>query len=226
MKVTAAEFITSAVGPKQYPTDGLPEIALVGRSNVGKSSLLNKMMSRKALARISARPGKTQTLNYYKANNQLYFVDFPGYGYAKVSKSIKEQWGQMIQGYLSQRKELRFVIQLVDIRHAPSKDDIAMYDWCKQIGLPTVVVATKGDKIARGKWPQHLKVIRQDLQFRGDDTIIVFSSETGQGRDELWAEIQSRLREHAVAEKEAKEAEKEAQKEAQKEALAKTEPAE
>lgn len=209
MKVTAAEFVISAVGPKQYPTDGLPEIALVGRSNVGKSSLLNKMMSRKALARTSSRPGKTQTLNYFKVNNQIYFVDFPGYGYAKVSKSIKEQWGKMIQAYLSQREELRFIIQLVDIRHAPSKDDVAMYDWCKQIGLSTVVVATKGDKIARGKWQQHLKVIREHLQLRGGDTIIVFSSETGQGRDELWAEIQNRLREQEAAEKEAKEAAKE-----------------
>jgi GTP-binding protein len=193
MKVTSAEFVISAVGPKQYPTDGLPEIALVGRSNVGKSSLINKMLNRKALARISSRPGKTQTLNYFRVNNELYFVDFPGYGYAKVAKSIKQQWGKMIETYLSQRKELRFIIQLVDIRHAPSKDDIAMYDWCKQIGLPSVIVATKGDKIARGKWQQHTKVIRDHLQLRGDDTIIIFSSETGQGKDELWAEIYRRL---------------------------------
>ncbi len=194
MKITSAEFIISAVAPKQYPTDGLPEIALVGRSNVGKSSLLNKMMNRKALARTSSRPGKTQTLNYFRVNNQLYFVDFPGYGYAKVSKSIKEQWGKMIQTYLSKREELRFIIQLVDIRHAPSKDDIAMYEWCKQIGIPTVVVATKGDKIARGRWQQHTKVIRDQLQLRDTDTMIVFSSETGQGKDELWAEIMRRLK--------------------------------
>ncbi|MDR7314994.1 ribosome biogenesis GTP-binding protein YihA/YsxC [Brevibacillus nitrificans] len=194
MKVTSSEFVISAVGPKQYPEDGLHEIALVGRSNVGKSSLLNKMMNRKGLARISSRPGKTQTLNYFRVNNMLYFVDFPGYGYAKVAKTIKEQWGKMIEGYLKNRQELRFVIQLVDIRHAPSKDDIAMYDWCKQIGIPTVVVATKGDKIARGRWLQHTKVIRQSLRLRGDDTIIVFSSETGQGKDELWGEILRRLR--------------------------------
>jgi GTP-binding protein len=195
MKIISAEFVISAVAPKQYPTDGLPEIALVGRSNVGKSSLLNKMMNRKGLARTSSKPGKTQTLNYFRVNNQLYFVDFPGYGYAKVAKSLKEQWGKMIQTYLTQRKELRFIMQLVDIRHAPSKDDIAMYDWCKQIGIPTVVVATKGDKIARGRWLQHTKVIRQQLNMRGDDTIIVFSAETGQGRDELWAEILRRLHE-------------------------------
>jgi GTP-binding protein len=195
MKITSVEFVISAVAPKQYPTDGLPEIALVGRSNVGKSSLLNKMMNRKGLARTSSKPGKTQTLNYFRVNHQLYFVDFPGYGYAKVARSIKEQWGKMIETYLTHRKELRFIIQLIDIRHAPSKDDIAMYDWCKQIGIPTVVVATKGDKIARGRWLQHTKVIRQQLNMRGDDTIIVFSAETGQGRDELWNEILRRLRE-------------------------------
>jgi GTP-binding protein len=194
MKITSAEFVVSAVGPKQYPADGLPEIALVGRSNVGKSSLLNKMMNRKGLARTSSKPGKTQTLNYFRVNNMLYFVDFPGYGYAKVAKSLKQQWGKMIENYLKQRQELRFVIQLVDIRHAPSKDDVAMYDWCKEIGIPTVVVATKGDKIARGRWLQHTKVIREQLQLRGDDALIVFSSETGQGRDELWGEIVRRLR--------------------------------
>lgn len=194
MKITLAEFVVSAVGPKQYPTDGLPEIALVGRSNVGKSSLLNKMMNRKGLARTSSKPGKTQTLNYFRVNNMLYFVDFPGYGYAKVAKSLKQQWGKMIENYLKQRQELRFVIQLVDIRHAPSKDDVAMYDWCKEIGIPTVVVATKGDKIARGRWLQHTKVIREQLQLRGDDALIIFSSETGQGRDELWGEIIRRLR--------------------------------
>jgi GTP-binding protein len=194
MKITSAEFVVSAVGPKQYPTDGLPEIALVGRSNVGKSSLLNKMMNRKGLARTSSKPGKTQTLNYFRVNNMLYFVDFPGYGYAKVAKSLRQQWGKMIENYLKQRQELRFVIQLVDIRHAPSKDDVAMYDWCKEIGIPTVVVATKGDKIARGRWLQHTKVIREQLQLRGDDALIIFSSETGQGRDELWGEIVRRLR--------------------------------
>ncbi|MFM1655344.1 ribosome biogenesis GTP-binding protein YihA/YsxC [Brevibacillus sp. B_LB10_24] len=195
MKVTSAEFIISAVSPKQYPTEGLPEIALAGRSNVGKSSLINKMLNRKALARTSSRPGKTQTLNYFLVNKSLYFVDFPGYGYAKVSKSLKSQWGGMIDTYLTSRKELKFIIQLVDIRHAPSKDDVAMYEYCKQIGLDTVVVATKGDKIARGRWQQHLKVIRNTLNMRSSDTLIIFSSETGQGKDELWAEINRRLNE-------------------------------
>ncbi|WP_232695638.1 ribosome biogenesis GTP-binding protein YihA/YsxC [Brevibacillus daliensis] len=194
MKITSAEFIISAVGPKQYPTDGLPEIALVGRSNVGKSSLINKMLQRKAIARTSSRPGKTQTLNYFKVNKEIYFVDFPGYGYAKVSKSIKSTWGAMIESYLRNREELKFVVQLVDIRHAPSKEDVGMYHWCKEIGLPTIVVATKGDKISRGKWQQHLKVIRQTLEFQSTDTMIVFSSESGVGKDELWGEILRRLK--------------------------------
>ncbi|GAA4704903.1 ribosome biogenesis GTP-binding protein YihA/YsxC [Brevibacillus fulvus] len=207
MKVTSAEFVISAVGPKQYPTDGLPEIALVGRSNVGKSSLINKMLNRKALARTSSRPGKTQTLNYFRINHRLYFVDFPGYGYAKVAKSVKQQWGKMIESYLTDRKELRLVVQLVDIRHAPSKDDIAMYDWCKQIGLTTVVVATKGDKIARGRWQQHLKVIREQLQLRETDSMLVFSSETGQGRDELWGTILKYINTGTETEAETEEAE-------------------
>lgn len=197
MKITSAEFIISAVAPSQYPRDGLPEIALVGRSNVGKSSLINKMLNRKSLARTSSRPGKTQTLNYFLVNEQLYFVDFPGYGYAKVAKTLKQQWGKMIETYLTTRDELKFIVQLVDIRHPPSKDDVAMYQWCKEIGLPAVIVATKGDKIARGKWLQHQKVIRETLQLRPEDPMIVFSAETGQGRDELWAEIQHRLAKEA-----------------------------
>lgn len=193
MKIVTADFVISAVSPRQYPADGLPEVALVGRSNVGKSSLINTMLNRKSLARTSSKPGKTQTLNYFRINGQLYFVDFPGYGYAKVAKSIKAQWGKMIETYLTGREELKLVLQLVDIRHPPTKDDIAMYAWCKEIGLPTVVVATKGDKIARGRWLQHSKVIRQELDVRGDDTLIIFSAETRQGRDELWAEIRRRL---------------------------------
>ncbi|WP_134684798.1 ribosome biogenesis GTP-binding protein YihA/YsxC [Brevibacillus migulae] len=193
MKIKSAEFIISAVGPKQYPEDGLPEIALVGRSNVGKSSLINKMMNRKALARISQKPGKTQTLNYFRVNEMLYFVDFPGYGYAKVAKTLRHQWGKMIEGYLKNRKELKFIVQLIDLRHPPTKDDISMYEWCKELGIPTVIVTTKADKIARGRWQQHLKVIKQDLHLRETDTMILFSSETGQGRDELWKEILRRL---------------------------------
>jgi GTP-binding protein len=193
MKVNQAEFVISAVGPGQYPEDALPEIALAGRSNVGKSSLINRLISRKNLARTSSQPGKTQTLNYYRINEDLYFVDLPGYGYAKVSKSQRATWGKFIEGYLKNRETLRFVLQLIDLRHPPTRDDIAMYDWLKHIGLKVVVVTTKADKIPKGKWQQHLKIVKETLNKAPDDEIILFSSETGMGKDELWAVIERNL---------------------------------
>lgn len=153
MKVNQAEFVISAVGPSQYPEDALPEIALAGRSNVGKSSLINCLISRKNLARTSSQPGKTQTLNYYKINQDLYFVDLPGYGYAKVSKTKREQWGKFIESYLMNRETLRLVMQLVDLRHPPSKDDQAMYEWLRHNDVPVLVVATKADKIPKANGP-------------------------------------------------------------------------
>lgn len=189
MKVVNAEFIISAVSPAQYPEDALPEIALAGRSNVGKSSLINRMINRKNLARTSSQPGKTQTLNYYRINNLLYFVDLPGYGYAKVSKVKRAEWGKFIEGYLTHRDELKLLIQLVDLRHPPTADDIAMYEWAKHIGLTVCVVGTKADKIAKGKWQKHAKIIKDHLDFDPRDGFIIFSSETGLGRDELWSVI-------------------------------------
>lgn len=186
MKVINAEFIISAVSPAQYPEDALPEIALAGRSNVGKSSLINRMINRKNLARTSSQPGKTQTLNYYRINDLLYFVDLPGYGYAKVSKTKRAEWGKFIENYLIHRKELKLLIQLVDLRHPPSADDIAMYEWCKHIGLTVCVVGTKADKIPKGKWQKHAKIIKEELGFNPADTFVLFSSETGLGREELW----------------------------------------
>ncbi|RAV22030.1 ribosome biogenesis GTP-binding protein YihA/YsxC [Paenibacillus contaminans] len=186
MKVNNAEFVISAVSPSQYPEDGLPEIALAGRSNVGKSSLINKMINRKNLARTSSKPGKTQTLNYYKINEDLFFVDLPGYGYAQVSKSERERWGKFIEQYLTQREELKLILQLVDIRHAPSKDDQSMYEWLKHLGLPVCVVATKADKISRSQWQKHVKLVKQTLGFHSADRFVLFSSETGMGKDELW----------------------------------------
>src|SRR5690348_10462188 len=150
MKVTAAEFIISAVRPSQYPPDALPEIALAGRSNVGKSSLINKLISRKNLARTSSKPGKTQTLNYYRINTDLFFVDLPGYGYAQVSKSKRETWGKFIEQYIMKREPLKLLLLLLDLRHPPSKDDVAMYDWLKHSEVPLCVVATKADKIPKG----------------------------------------------------------------------------
>ena len=191
MIIKNAEFIISAVGPKQYPKDQLPEIAFAGRSNVGKSSLINKFLNRKNLARTSSKPGKTQTMNYYRVNgDQFYFVDLPGYGFAKVSQSVKEKWGKFIDEYLTKRETLCGVIQLVDLRHPPTKDDIAMYDWLMHMHHDVLVVATKCDKISKGQWLKHVKQMREGLKADSSQKILVFSSETGQGLEELhqWVE--------------------------------------
>lgn len=192
MKVNTSEFVISAVGPAQYPEDGLPEIALAGRSNVGKSSLINKMLQRKNLARTSSQPGKTQTLNFYKINGELYFVDLPGYGYAKVSMQQRQEWGKFIEAYLLKRDLLKLVILLVDVRHPPTRDDIAMYDWLAHYDIPICIVATKADKIPRSQWQKHLKQVKETLLVRPADSVILFSSETGLGRDELWERIAER----------------------------------
>lgn len=194
MRVTEAEFVISAVGPGQYPDDGLPEIALAGRSNVGKSSLINKMIQRKNLARTSSQPGKTQTLNFYKVNADLYFVDLPGYGYAKVSRSLRQEWGKFIESYLLNRDLLEMVILLVDVRHPPSKDDVAMYEWLTHYDVPICIVATKADKVPRSRWPKHLKQVKETLLVRPGHPVILYSSETGMGRDELWALIGDKIK--------------------------------
>ena len=193
MKVHNVEMIMSAVRPEQYPTEGYPEFALAGRSNVGKSSFINKMIGRKSLARTSSKPGKTQTLNFYKIEEQLFFVDVPGYGYAKVSKSSRETWGKFIQQYMTEREHLRAVIQIVDLRHPPSADDCNMYDFLVNYNIPTIVIATKADKIPRGKWEKHKKIVRETLEMRSYDSLIIFSSEKGIGIEEAWREIESRM---------------------------------
>jgi GTP-binding protein len=187
MRIVSAEYIISAPGPKQYPEGEQPEIAFAGRSNVGKSSLINKLVNRKALARTSSSPGKTRLLNFYHINDTFYFVDLPGYGFAKVSKDIKAQWGKMIEGYLLNRPNLRAVVQLIDIRHSPSNEDREMHEWLKHYGLPTVVVATKADKIPRSKWHKHTQLIRETLNPLPETQLLLFSAETGQGKDELWS---------------------------------------
>ncbi|RED31716.1 ribosome biogenesis GTP-binding protein YihA/YsxC [Paenibacillus sp. VMFN-D1] len=191
MKVTNAEFIISAVGPDQYPVDALPEIALAGRSNVGKSSLINRMINRKNLARTSSTPGKTQHMNYYRINEALYFVDFPGYGYAKVSKTQRAAWGKMIEKYMLERQTLKLVLMVVDLRHPPTKDDIMMYDWLQHYDIPICVVATKADKIPKSRWQKHVKQMKESLLLRSTDLFVMFSSELGVGKEELWAVIQS-----------------------------------
>lgn len=194
MKVTQAEIVISAVKPEQYPSELLPEFALAGRSNVGKSSFINKMINRKNLARTSSKPGKTQTLNFYLINEMVHFVDVPGYGFAKVPKSERDAWGRMMETYLTSREQLRAVLQIVDLRHPPSKDDVTMYEYLKHYELPVVVIATKADKIPKGKWQKHLKVIRETLGMEKEDELILFSSETGQGKDEVWGMLQKRMK--------------------------------
>ncbi|QCR33044.1 ribosome biogenesis GTP-binding protein YihA/YsxC [Lysinibacillus sp. SGAir0095] len=193
MKVHNVEMVISAVKPEQYPEDGLPEFALAGRSNVGKSSFINKMIGRKALARISSKPGKTQTLNFYKIEEQLFFVDVPGYGYAKVSKTEREAWGKMIERYITARSVLRAVVLIIDLRHPPTNDDIMMYDFLKYYNIPAIIIATKADKIKKGKWDQHKKVVRETLEMDKNDPLIVFSSETGLGFEQAWQEIEKRM---------------------------------
>lgn len=181
------DIIISAVDPKQYPETGLPEIALSGRSNVGKSTFINTLISRKKVARTSSKPGKTQTLNFFNIDEQLIFVDVPGYGYAKVSKKQREQFGKMIEQYLTTREALRCVIQLVDIRHKPTQDDLLMYNYLKHFEIPTIVIATKEDKIPKGKVQKHLKIIRQTLELDPEDKLISYSSLNKDKTDNIWA---------------------------------------
>lgn len=194
MDVHNVEMVMSAVSASQYPTDGKPEIALVGRSNVGKSSLTNTLIQRKNFARTSSQPGKTQTLNFYDVEDKLYFVDVPGYGYAKVSKAQREAFGVMIEEYITSRKQLRGVISLVDARHEPSEDDISMYEWLHYYNIPILVVATKSDKISRGKFNKVESVIKKALGFDNEDSDFqFFSSETKYGKDEVWHWIEQHI---------------------------------
>uniref|UniRef100_A0A7U4DJZ3 Probable GTP-binding protein EngB n=1 Tax=Geobacillus sp. (strain Y4.1MC1) TaxID=581103 RepID=A0A7U4DJZ3_GEOS0 len=190
MNVTKAELVISAVKPEQYPDGLLPEFALAGRSNVGKSSFINKMINRKNLARTSSKPGKTQTLNFYLINESLYFVDVPGYGFAKVSKKEREAWGKMMGTYFTTREQLRAVVLIVDLRHPPTKDDVMMYEFLKHYEIPAIIVATKADKVPKGKWQKHQKVVRETLNIADGDELIVFSAETGQGKEEAWAALE------------------------------------
>lgn len=193
MKVTQAEITISAVKQEQYPETDYPEIALAGRSNVGKSSFINKMINRKSLARTSSKPGKTQTLNFYLINESLYFVDVPGYGYAKVSKKEREAWGKMIETYLTTRKQLKAVVLIVDLRHPPTEDDCMMYEFLKYYHIPTIIIGTKADKISKSKWQKHVKMAKEKLQLRPEDPFIIFSSETGYGKDKAWEAIEQFL---------------------------------
>lgn len=194
MKVNNVELTISAVKPEQYPEEGLPEFALAGRSNVGKSSFINKMINRKSMARTSSKPGKTQTLNFYNIEDMLYFVDVPGYGFAKVSKREREAWGQMIETYLTGRSELKAVLLIIDLRHPPTEDDVLMYDFLKYYEIPCIIIATKADKIARGKRDAYVHRAKKKLDIDPGDEIIAFSSETGEGKDTVWKILTNRFK--------------------------------
>ncbi len=173
------------------PRNDKPEIAFAGKSNVGKSSLINALMNRKSYARTSAQPGKTQTINFYNIDDALYYVDLPGYGYAKVSKTEKERWGRMIENYLKKSEQLKCVFLLVDIRHEPSANDRQMYDWVVHNGYEPVIIATKLDKIKRSQKDKQIKLIRTGLRLGKEVTVIPFSAETKQGREEIWDLIET-----------------------------------
>ena len=193
MVIRNVELETVCGVTSTLPENTLPEFAFAGKSNVGKSSLINALMNRKALARTSSQPGKTQTINFYNINGALYYVDLPGYGYAKVPQSEKVKWGRMIENYLHKSQMLKCVFLLVDIRHEPSANDKTMYDWIVYNGYQPVIIATKLDKINRSQVQKHMKMVRQGLGIGQDVTVIPFSAETKQGRDEIWALIEEMM---------------------------------
>ena len=189
MEIKQAEFITSAVKPEQYPIDGRVEIAFVGRSNVGKSSLINTVTNRRKLVKVSQTPGKTRLINFFLINNQFYFVDLPGYGYAKVSKSEQAKWGGMMEQYLINRPQLKKVALLVDSRHKPTGDDIMMCEWIKHYGYSVIVVATKKDKLNKSELQRSAKVIKETLKLNPEDKLVFFSSLKKEGKEELLEEM-------------------------------------
>ena len=193
MKITKSDIEAVAVKPSQYPPENLKEIAFAGRSNVGKSSLLNLLTGRKKLAKVSGSPGKTRTINFYLINDAFRIVDLPGYGYAKVSKSMSQEWGGMIEKYLESRQNLLKVVQLVDIRHEPSKQDVEMYEYLRYYGLDGIVVATKADKVSKNQIPKQIKQIRKTLKLGEDDVVIPVSALKRTGYEELLDVIEGLL---------------------------------
>ena len=190
MIIKKAELETVCGISSRIPESSRPEVAFAGKSNVGKSSLINGLLNRKSLARTSSQPGKTQTINYYNVNDMLYLVDLPGYGYAKVSEEVREKWGRMIERYLHGSRQLKAVFLLVDIRHAPSENDRTMYQWILYQGYEPVIIATKLDKIKRSQVPRQLKILKEGLEVKPGTKMSPFSAETRQGRDEIWELIE------------------------------------
>ncbi|MBQ3664957.1 MAG: YihA family ribosome biogenesis GTP-binding protein [Lachnospiraceae bacterium] len=193
MIIKNAELETVCGITSKLPINEYPEIAFAGKSNVGKSSLINGLLNRKSLARTSGQPGKTQTINFYNVNKELYFVDLPGYGYAKVSKEVQKKWGDMIEKYLKTSKQLKAVMLLIDIRHEPSENDRDMYEWIVYHGFHPIIIATKADKINRSQIQKHIKMIKTSLNVLPDTIVIPFSATTKQGRDEILDTISSAI---------------------------------
>lgn len=193
MVIKNVELETVCGITSKLPDNILPEIAFAGKSNVGKSSLINGLLNRKSLARTSSQPGKTQTINFYNVNKQLYFVDLPGYGYAAVSQEIRAKWGKMIERYLNTSKVIKKVFLLIDIRHEPSENDCIMYNWIVENGYEPVIIATKLDKIKRSQVQKHIKMIKQRIRPVEGTTIIPFSSQSKQGREEIWQLIEDTI---------------------------------
>ena len=193
MIIKQAELETVCGITSKLPENAFPEVAFAGKSNVGKSSLINGLLNRKSLARTSSQPGKTQTINFYKVNGDLYLVDLPGYGYAKVSNEIKAKWGRMIENYLHGSKQLKAVFLLVDIRHEPSANDKDMYQWIVAQGYEPVIIATKLDKIKRSQVQKQIKILKEGLKLLPGTQLIPFSAETKQGRDEIWELVESQF---------------------------------
>jgi GTP-binding protein len=189
MEIKKAEFVISAVKKAQYPEDGRPEIAFVGRSNVGKSTLINTLTNRRKLVKVSSTPGKTRLINFFLINDNMYFVDLPGYGYAKVSKKEKESWGYIMEQYLVGREQLKKIVLLVDSRHKPTADDINMYNWIKHYNYEVLVVGTKLDKLKRNDINKNKKIIRDTLKMDKDDKILLISSLSKEGKEEVLEEI-------------------------------------
>ena len=191
MKINSAELIISAVRSSQYPTDNKPEFLLVGRSNVGKSSFINTILNRKNLARTSSKPGKTQTLNFYLINDEFYFVDAPGYGFANVSKSLKENFGAIMENYLETRNNLKMVFMLVDFRHKPTDDDIMMYEYLKHYNIPVSVICTKCDKVSNNSKNRNIKSVVEAFNLENQEDITLFSSRTRVGKDMVENKIEN-----------------------------------
>ncbi len=189
MEIKKAEFVISAVKKTQYPEDGRPEVAFVGRSNVGKSTLINTLTNRRKLVKVSSTPGKTRLINFFVINDNMYFVDLPGYGYAKVSKEEKENWGYIMEQYLVERDQLKKIVLLVDSRHKPTSDDINMYNWIKHYNYEVLVVGTKLDKLKRNDINKNKKIIRDTLKMDKDDKILLISSLSKEGKEEVLEQI-------------------------------------